>query len=93
MQFLFIGRSFCTITDCKIIKANLKSVVIIRSDNNQSETLSTRNNGNKFLILDDGFFPKTPNEVQRKYLNDNDIILNIKLSQKGIDYDLYKSTK
>lgn len=69
MKFVLTGRSYSCAVDCEISSVTKEYITVIRSDNNRPEAISLKQRArNRFLLLDDGFYPSMPDAVQRDYL-------------------------
>lgn len=69
MKFVLTGRSYSCAVDCELSHVSKDYVTVIRSDNNRPEAISLKQRArNRFLLLEDGFYPSMPDSVQRSYL-------------------------
>ena len=68
MKFIYTGRNYSCAVDCEIISKTDTSILVQRSDCSHVETINRNKSRNKFLLLDDGFYPHAPDDIQRAYL-------------------------
>ena len=69
MKFILTGRSYSCAVDCEISKITKDYITVVRADNNRPEALSLNTRArNRFLLLEDGYYPDMPDRTQRDYL-------------------------
>jgi len=69
MKFILTGRSYSCAVDCELSHVTKDYVTVIRSDNHRPEAISLNTRArNRFLLLEDGYYPDMPDSVQRDYL-------------------------